>query len=272
MKYINTKSNRGVVNKLADHILSKINSDQEYNSVIEVTDCGKFFVVNGMTNSNEVLDMPKIADEFTEQNKELLSKFGYEHINSVDLIMYDVEMESKTDYWFTFYNTERPSYSQNVINFVKSTSSPYWSVNYTDKLHIEYDYSVTPTLGSPQYSYSPMVVTSEYPYGYSFNMGRLHYYYSEYVCNHIFNTIGANKIEFKISTLLGDDEDFNIEVDTDSRYSNDTVKSLILDVFDFKLDDFKYLMSTYDYKNDLLKPFESKPWMIKDRIEDLVIV
>jgi hypothetical protein len=77
MKYINTNSNRGLVNKLADHILSKINSDQEYNSVIEVTDCGKFFVINGMTNSNEVLDMPKIADEFTEQNKELLSKFGY---------------------------------------------------------------------------------------------------------------------------------------------------------------------------------------------------
>ena len=89
MKYINLKSNRGLVNKMADFILTKLTL--EYDSVIEVTDCGKFFVINGMTNSKEVLEMSKIKEQFLEENKELLTEFGYENVNVIDLIMYDVE-------------------------------------------------------------------------------------------------------------------------------------------------------------------------------------
>ncbi len=172
MRYINPNSNRGLVNKMADYILKKLTLD--YDSVIEVTDCGKFFVINGMTNRKDILEMSKIQEEFTEQNKELLSKFGYENINVIDLIMYDVELESKTDYSFTFYNTERPSFSKRLIEFIKSNDLNVWSASDNYGLQVEVDYSEAKTPSLVNFNYSPLSVTSEFPYGHSLNMGRLH--------------------------------------------------------------------------------------------------
>ena len=57
MKYINENSNRGLVNLFSDYIVKEINKTHQYDVVVEITDCGKFFVVNGMTNSDKVLDM-----------------------------------------------------------------------------------------------------------------------------------------------------------------------------------------------------------------------
>ena len=271
MKYINPNSNRGLVNKLADFILNKLTL--EYDSVIEVSDCGKFFVINGITNSKDILDMSKIQDEFSESNKELLSKFGYEHINVIDLIMYNSDLEYKTDYWFTLHNTDRPIYSNKLTTFVESTNLNLWSVQEMNNLYLELDYSETNTSNLDNFIYSPMTVTSEFPYGHSLNMGRLHLYYSEYISNHIFPTIMSNRIEFKVSTKINDNEDFDIEVySPNSPYSNETIKSLILDVFNFNLSDFKFLLSNYDLSEDLSNPFEKKPWLIKDRIGDLIIV
>ena len=139
MKYINLKSNRGLVNKMADFILTKLTLD--YDSVIEITDCGKFFVINGMTNSKEVLDMSKIKEQFLEENKELLSEFGYENLNVIDLIMYDVELEQKTDYWFTYHKTQRPSFSKEVQELSEQTDLNIWSITQTDTLNVELDYS-----------------------------------------------------------------------------------------------------------------------------------
>jgi len=270
MKYINLNSNRGLVNKLADFILTKLTHD--YDSVIEVTDCGKFFVINGMTNSKEVLNMSKIRDEFTEQNKELITKFGYENINTIDLILYDVELEQKTDYWFTYYKSQRPSFSNEVQELAENTNLNIWSITQTDKLNIELDYSETEIPNLTNFTYSPLTTTSEFPYGHSLNMGRLHYYYSEYISNHIFTIIDAKKIEFKISTKLNNDEDFDIDLISDSKlYSKDVIKSLVLDVFDFNLNDFKFILSNYDFRDDLEKPFEPKPWLVKDRTNNLII-
>lgn len=270
MRYINPNSNRGLVNLLADFIIIKLTLD--YDSIIEVTDCGKFFVINGITNKKDSLDMVKIKEEFTEIHKEFLSKFGYEQFNVIDLIMYDSELEQKEEYWFTLHNTERPLYSNKLKSFVKSTEIKLCSAQEIDNIHLELDYSEKNTSNLNFFRYTPMTVTSEFPYGYSLNMGRLHLYYSEYISNHIFTTIMSNKLEFKFSTKINDDDDFDIEVySSNSPYSNETIKSLILDVFNFNLNDFKFLISNYDLTKDLTEPFEKKPWLIKDRVEDVII-
>lgn len=275
MRYINPNSNRGLVNKMADFILKKLTLD--YDSVIEVTDCGKFFIVNGMTNCKDILDMSKVRDEFVEQNKDIVSKFGYENLNVIDLLMYDVELEKKSDYSFILHNTERPSFSKQIKEFLESTDLNVWSISDNNGLEIELDYSETKTPSLIpsliKFSYSPLTVSSEFPYGHSLNMGRLHYYYSEYVCNHLFNVIKSNKINFKISTNLNEEEDFDIELYSETKhYPDKVVKSLVLDVFDFKLDDFKYLLSSYDLSEDLDKPFSNKPWLIRDKLEELIIM
>ena len=53
MRLINKNSRRGIVNLFADFILSKIKKTEK--SIIQVTDCGAFMIVNGLTTSNEYL-------------------------------------------------------------------------------------------------------------------------------------------------------------------------------------------------------------------------
>ena len=64
MRLINKNSRRGVVNLFADFILSKINNSHK--SIIQVTDCGAFMVVNGLTTSEDLLDILKLKEEFVE--------------------------------------------------------------------------------------------------------------------------------------------------------------------------------------------------------------
>jgi len=116
MKYINEKSNRGLVNLFSDYIVNLINKDKQYDVVIEITDCGKFFVINGMTNSDKILDMVTVKESFLETYKSLLTNFGYENVNVIDLIMYGKELAKKDDYTFDFYNSSRPIYHYKLKN------------------------------------------------------------------------------------------------------------------------------------------------------------
>jgi hypothetical protein len=64
MNYINRYSNRGIVNNFADFVLKEINKDTKYDTVVEITDCGKFFVINGMTSSSKILAMSDVKERF----------------------------------------------------------------------------------------------------------------------------------------------------------------------------------------------------------------
>jgi len=228
MKYINPKTNRGIVNKLADHILNEINKLGDYDSVVEISDCGKFIIINGFTSYEEPLDLTHIKESFLNQNKDVLEVLGYKDLNLIDLIEYDVNPKKKEDYWFTFYNTSRPTYSE-------------------------------------------ITITSEFPHGYSLNMGRIHYYYSEYIAHNIMRTINSKKMSFKISTRIDKDEDFMIEIKSDSMYNDNVIKSMVLDVFNFDLESFKHTLSNYDFTNDIDEPFGQKPWLFKDQINNCII-
>ena len=61
MRKINKNSRRGIVNLFADFILTRI--DKKENSIIQVTDCGPFVVINGQTTSNIQLDIQKITSQ-----------------------------------------------------------------------------------------------------------------------------------------------------------------------------------------------------------------
>ena len=52
------------------------------------------------------------------------------------------------------------------------------------------------------------------------------------------------------------------------------VLNLLLDVFYTKenRDELRKLIESYDYTNDLKLPLSEKPWHIKNKIEDIVVV
>ena len=271
MRYINENSNRGIVNLFADFIVKEINKTHQYDVVIEVTDCGKFFVVNGMTNSDKILDMIRVKDSFVETYKFLLSSFGYETLNIIDLIIYNRELKKKSDFTFDFYNSSRPSHHWEVINTLIDNPQPKFnSISYTNRLEYELDYSEDDTSNLEFYTYSPLNISSEFPHGYSLTMGRQEYYYSEYICNHLFDVILTSKLTFKYSSNIVDDDN-QIDIHSMSLFPKKDIVSMVLDVFDFNMLLFNNKIKDYDIMDDILKPFSKKPWLVKDRTKDLIL-
>jgi hypothetical protein len=267
MKYINPKRNRGIVNKFADHILTEINKLGDYDSVIEISDSGKFIIVNGYTSYDKPLDLNYIKESFINQNPDALEVLGYKDLNLVDLVEYDVSPKKQDDFWFTFYNTSRPTYTNFLIQHAELDNS----LSITNDLIYEVNFSNDDIDEVPNFIYPPITITSEFPHGYSLNMGRLHYYYSEYIAHNIMTSINSKKMSFKISTRIDEDEDFMIEIKGNSMYSDEVIKSMVLDVFNFDLESFKHTLSSYNFTDDIDNPFGSKPWLFKDQINNCII-
>ena len=231
MRKLEKNTRRYFVNLFADYILSKF--DKSENTIIQVTDCENFVVVNGQTNSSKLVDMNELKVEFAEKFKDLMDSLKIESINLIDIIKYEQEI---------------PEFPRGWMDVNKS-------------LYIE--------------SYEPIseiTINSEFPYGHSLGCGRGMYYYSHYIFNHMYSLLGVNKLYFKYSNKLDENEDYKIKVISDYRLPNDLIKNLVLDVFDMDLTEFKEKLSNYQFFNDILDPDLNKPYLVQDRLEDIILV
>ena len=274
MKYINENSNRGIVNLFADFLVKEINKTNQYDVVIEVTDCGKFFIVNGLTNSDKILDMVIVKEEFYKEYQSLMEQFGYKILNIIDVIIYNTELSKKSEYIFDFYNSSRPIYHLSIMNDLIDYPQPKFNtLSYNNnRLEYELDYSEDDTTNLSYYTYSPLNISSEFPHGYSLSMGRQELYYSEYICNQLFDVILTDKITFKYSSVKSDvDGDIQIDITSNSIHPKKDIISMVLDVFNFDMLVFNDKIKDYDIIEDLTIPFDKKPWLTKDKTKDLIL-
>ena len=228
MRLINKNSRRGIVNLFADFIVSKI--DPKEKSIIQITDCEVFMVVNGQTTSETELNIDELKNEFNETYKDILKSLGLEHFNVINLIKYGVGISP---------------IEKGLVNTNK-------------KVFVEEDES-----------FDEISINSEFPYGYSLRTGRSMAYYSHYILNQISSTIGSDNMYIHFLPTVDDEADINVVVN--SRYNTETIKSLILDVFDFDLENFSNRMESYDITQDILDPEGDKPYLVQDRLEDVII-
>lgn len=231
MRKLEKNTRRYFVNLFADYILSKF--DKSENTIIQVTDCGNFILINGQTTSKKIQNLNEIKYEFTAWFDDLLSEIGINEINVLDVIKYD----------------------QEINDFQKA------SVHVNKSLYVEYNEPI-----------SEISVSSEFPYGHSFGCGRGIFYYSHYIFNHMYSLLGVNNIYFKYSNELNDDEDYKIQVVSDSKLPNDVIESLVLDVFDMDLTEFKKRLSNYQFFDDITDPNSKKPYLVQDRLKDIILV
>jgi hypothetical protein len=228
MRLINKNSRRGIVNLFADFIVSKI--DPKERSIIQITDCEVFMVLNGQTTSEIELNIDELKNEFNETYKDILKSLGLEHFNVINIIKYGVDIVPIQTGWVDT--------NKNV--FVEENES-----------------------------FGEISISSEFPYGYSLRTGRSMVYYSHYILNQISSTIGSDNMFIHFLPKVEDEMD--IKVITNSMYDSKTIKSLILDVFDFDLEDFSNRMESYDLTQDILNPEGEKPYLVQDRLEDVII-
>lgn len=207
--------------------------DKSENTIIQVTDFENFVVVNGQTTSSNVLEMLELKSEFIESNKELFNSLDKEDLNVIDIIKYNQEISDLKRGW---------------VNVNKSL--------YVD----QYD------------PISEINISSEFPYGHSLGCGRGMFYYSHYIFNHMYSLLGVDKLYFRYSSDLDENEDYKIKIVSDSRYSKDQITNLVLDVFDMDLTELKERLSNYNFTEDIINQSLDKPYLVQDRLIDVVLV
>jgi hypothetical protein len=87
----------------------------------------------------------------------------------------------------------------------------------------------------------------------------------------MFNLLGIDEVSFYFTTEQNDDEDFKIKVISNSKVDKKSIKSLILDVFDFDLTNFKSRLGSYNLIDDILDPEGEKPYLKQDMLEHIIL-
>ena len=231
MRKLEKNTRRYFVNLFADYILSKF--DKTDNTIIQVTDCGTFLVVNGQTTSSNELNLNDLKETFLEEFKDLFESLDMKDFNLIDIIRYEQKISDLSKTW----------------------------VKINKSIYVEEE--------SP---FQEISITSEFPYGYSLGCGRGIYYYGHYMFNQMYSLLGVNNLMFYYNNELDENEDHKIRIVSESRLSNKTIKDLVLDVFNMGVKEFSDCLRNYNFIEDITKPEEPKPYLVQDRLEDIILI
>jgi hypothetical protein len=88
----------------------------------------------------------------------------------------------------------------------------------------------------------------------------------------MYTLLGVNNLMFKYNSELDENEDHKIKIVSDSTLPKQTIKDLVLDVFDMNVKEFSECLSNYNLIEDITKPDEPKPYLVQDRLEDIILI
>lgn len=235
------------VNLFADFILSKIPNTEE--TIITIADCKNFMVVKGKTTHKEILDLFNLCSEFNEKYE---PKYPISH--TIDLIEYDSKLSSIKETSFTLHNSDNCSYHNSQIEqFLKNDMS--------------YGFEYIPI----EIDDDSLIITSEFPYGYSLGQGRLLYQYGKHIFYSIPPSYPVSTLTITLSTEKNDNGENIITIYNNTIQKEDEVlKSAILDVFDFDMSWLQSEMKKVDWSIELTNPLGDYSF-IKKINKDFVI-
>lgn len=197
---------------------------------IEVVDCENFIVVKGLTSSKEILDLNHLKEKFVERFQ--TDKEDFKIGNTIDLIQYGVDMDKISKLSFQFFNSTDLKTS-NCVEFV-----------------------------IPE-----LISKSEFPFGYSFDQGKSLYYYAKHIVFNLQSKYTWDKLTISIPKENFENE-LEIFVDTCDT-SNQSLKSAILDSFEFNYSSFEKKLDESDWWVSIGETLD--PTAVKTLNEDFVI-
>jgi len=164
-------------------------------------------------------------------NEEIMNfKDSFNFPRVIDIIEYSDKVELKKNFEFTFFNTENLLLETDTNNQIK---------------------------------------TSKFPWGYSWEQGKLLYFYFKHITYNIPTTYPFSWIKYKVSVDDNNKVDFSIE-DSHLNNHNNILKSAIMDSFDFNLNYFLQTAKKMDLDKMILNPMEDDI-LLKKRVPDFVI-
>lgn len=233
MELLNNLTRKEIVNIFADFLVKKFG----HNSKFEVIDVGNFLVIMGETDRKDFIDLNNVKSEF-------LNLIKTNDFNTIDLIKYNPNL-SYIPIWNSYYNTIRPIFNESSISSLLNGADGGLSLS----------------------------VKSEFPHGYGMNQGRFDYYFGEYVSNHIFNMTNSDSIRIYFNENEKVIEDFRLKLELNgSLLPTSFVWDLLMDVFYTRdnIEEISKLIYGYDITYDSLDLLGNRPWLIKNKIPDLL--
>lgn len=238
------------VNLLADHILKSI--PVEENTIIQVVDCENFVVIKGKTSQKDPFNLSLLIDSF---NSTYSIFFNEKFIKSIiDLIEYGVNLEPKEKLKFSYYNSENCSYNYKQCDAFNSDNL----FSYDSELNKIDDES-------------SLIVSSEFPHGYSLDQGRILFYYGKHIVYNIPPNNPFTKLTLELSTdLQNENLLFNVYDDFHEDF-DEKLKSSILDSFDFSYSILKNEIKKVDWSLELTNPLSDYDCLKKIQKDFLVV-
>jgi hypothetical protein len=235
------------INLFSDFLLTKISTSEE--SIFSVVDCHNFIIIKGKTTHKEILDISSITKEFNEKY-ELSQPIS----RTIDLIEYDCKLPKVKNFEFILHKSENCSYHKTQIeNFLSSESS--------------FDFNGYPI----EITDDKLVITSEFPHGYSLNQGRLIYLYGKHIFYNIPNNYVKSSMVFNLSLDKNEENENIISIfNVDKNSEDEKLKSAILDVFDFDMSFMSSEMKKVDWSIELTNPLEDYSF-VKKKNKDFII-
>jgi hypothetical protein len=246
----NIKNKLSEINLFADYILNQIPNSER--SIIKIANCGNFLIIKGQTTHNELLDLSKIKAEFCEKFEiNLNSKSIFNH--TIDLIEYDVKLQPTESITHDYFNSENCSYSYKQIESFKNNPE------------LSYDFF----LKVKEVDENDLVLVSEFPHGHSLDMGRLLYYYGKKITYSIPSTYPFTSIVMTIP-FKNQEENFSV-YDNFLEDDDESLKSAILDVFNFDMTDLYKKLKEVDFYDEILHPLSDYDFL-KERNKDFFVI
>jgi hypothetical protein len=238
-------SRTAIVNLFADFILSKI--PHKKHTIIQVADCINFFVIKGKTSYGDVLNMGEILDEFKTK---INLPDGRKLTHTIDLIEYNIEMTEPEQIIHNYYNTINCSYNGNQIeSFISDNTTSYGDDYYLNTIKDN----------------TNLIVTSEFPHGYSLSQGRLFYYYGKYI---MYN-IPTNYPVVELTMSISKDEDKFFVYDGFYKNEDNRLRSAILDMFDFDMTWIESELKKVDWTIEVTNPLSEYDFLNK-KVKDFL--
>jgi hypothetical protein len=88
----------------------------------------------------------------------------------------------------------------------------------------------------------------------------------------MYSLLGVNNLMFYYNSELDENEDHKIKIVSDSTLPKQTIKDLVLDVFDMNVKEFSGCLTNYNLIEDITKPEDPKPYLVQDRLEDIILI
>jgi hypothetical protein len=273
---------KNLCNLLSNSIVDKISSQNPESYInITVSNLRGFFMVCGETSHTDKINLTELFSDVMNTIPEELKI----PVKVFDLLEYNKPRKLETmvlSETFSKYRTNfKDSYDilklinefnkQKVYTNIRKVGTEYYlqSINETDhKFDFEYN----------KWEPNEITFTSDPIFGKDWRSEKSYYMLIRYIAYTLFESNICSSVNISLTTTETENltwENVKLNINSNSLITTRRwAESLILDIFDFNIDNIisELNLRDYDFKNEIFHTQETYPWMNRTKLKDVVLV